>query len=103
MNHASFFAGALAALAVGLTACSGPPPIQSCEGGDGLTPICGFTNPEDLVGLPGGWLIVSEMAFRDGIDHADVDALVDAARASNDAKEGIAARLEKRAPRFTGE
>ncbi len=48
-------------------------------------------------------LLVREMQFRDGIDHGDVDALVDAARASADAREGIAARLEKRAPRFTGQ
>ena len=47
-------------------------------------------------------LIIRELAFRDGIEHADVDALVSAARRSADAKEGIAARLEKRKPRFTG-
>jgi enoyl-CoA hydratase/carnithine racemase len=47
-------------------------------------------------------LLVREMAFRDGIDHADVDRLVDAARGSQDAREGMAARLEKRTPRFTG-
>ena len=47
-------------------------------------------------------VIVRELAFRDGIEHRDVDALVSAARGSNDAKEGIAARLEKRAPVFTG-
>ncbi len=47
-------------------------------------------------------LLVREMAFRDGIPHADVDALVDAARTSGDAREGMAARLEKRAPRFEG-
>jgi enoyl-CoA hydratase/carnithine racemase len=47
-------------------------------------------------------LLVREMAFRDEIAHADVDALVDAARTSADAREGMAARLEKRAPRFEG-
>ncbi|GAB4333966.1 MAG: enoyl-CoA hydratase/isomerase family protein [Dehalococcoidia bacterium] len=48
-------------------------------------------------------LLVREMAFRDGIRHDDVDALVDAARRSADAREGIAARLEKRRPEFRGE
>jgi enoyl-CoA hydratase/carnithine racemase len=47
-------------------------------------------------------LLVREMAFRDAIPHADVDALVDAARTSNDAREGMRARLEKRAPDFRG-
>ena len=47
-------------------------------------------------------LLVREMAFRDTIPHADVDALVDAARTSNDAREGMRARLEKRAPDFRG-
>ncbi len=47
-------------------------------------------------------LLVREMAFRDGIDHAEVDVLVRAARDSADAREGIAARLERRQPRFTG-
>jgi enoyl-CoA hydratase/carnithine racemase len=48
-------------------------------------------------------LLVREMAFRDGIAHKDVDALVEAARTSADAREGMAARLEKRAPVFRGE
>jgi enoyl-CoA hydratase/carnithine racemase len=47
-------------------------------------------------------LLVREMQFRDGIGHADVDALIQAARTSEDAREGIAARLEKRAPVFQG-
>ncbi len=47
-------------------------------------------------------LLVREMAFRDAIPHADVDALVDAARTSADAREGMAARLEKRAAKFEG-
>ncbi len=47
-------------------------------------------------------LLVREMAFRETIPHADVDALVDATRGSADAREGMAARLEKRSPRFEG-
>lgn len=47
-------------------------------------------------------LLVREMAIRDGIDHSDIDRLISAARASDDAKEGIQARLEKRAPAFRG-
>jgi enoyl-CoA hydratase/carnithine racemase len=47
-------------------------------------------------------LLLREMTFRDGIEHADVDELVKKARDSNDAKEGKAARLAKRPPSFTG-
>ena len=48
-------------------------------------------------------LLVREMKFRDAITHDDVDALVETARTSADSREGIAARLEKRAPSFTGQ
>lgn len=47
-------------------------------------------------------MIVRQLAFRDGVSHDDVDALVQAARSSNDAREGMSARMEKREPRFTG-
>ncbi len=47
-------------------------------------------------------LLVRAMGFRDAIAHADVDALVAAASASADAREGIAAMLERRAPKFEG-
>jgi enoyl-CoA hydratase/carnithine racemase len=47
-------------------------------------------------------LLVRAMAFRDGIPHEDVDALVAAAGRSADAREGIAAMLERRSPRFEG-
>jgi enoyl-CoA hydratase/carnithine racemase len=47
-------------------------------------------------------VLLREMAFRDTIPHEDVDRLVAAARTSADAREGMAARLEKRQPRFTG-
>ena len=47
-------------------------------------------------------MLVRQMAFRDGIAHDDIDDLMQAARESNDAKEGVAARMEKREARFTG-
>ena len=47
-------------------------------------------------------VINREMAFRDQIPHADVDRLVQAAGASEDAKTGIAARLAGKIADFTG-
>ncbi len=48
-------------------------------------------------------LIVREMDFRDHIPHEDVDKLVQAARESQDAKEGIRALFERRPAVFRGE
>ena len=48
-------------------------------------------------------VIIRELAFRDDIPHDDINQLVTVARSSKDAREGIAARLEKRTPFFTGE
>ena len=45
-------------------------------------------------------LITRQMAFREGIPHDDVDRLVAATRGSEDSREGIAARLERRRPAF---
>ena len=47
-------------------------------------------------------LINREMAFRDQIPHDDVDLIVDKARTSQDAQEGMRARLEKRRAQFKG-
>ena len=47
-------------------------------------------------------LTVKQLEFRDGIKHDDVDALVQAAMKSQDAQEGMKARLEKRTARFQG-
>ncbi len=48
-------------------------------------------------------LLVREMDFRDQIEHKDVDDLVQQARASQDAKEGIRALFERRPAEFRGE
>ena len=47
-------------------------------------------------------VINREMAFRDHIEHGDVDALVAATANSEDMRIGVAARLAKETPRFTG-
>jgi enoyl-CoA hydratase/carnithine racemase len=47
-------------------------------------------------------LIVREMAFRDQIAHKDVDELVEQVRRSEDAQEGITARLARRKADFKG-
>src|SRR5258706_395051 len=46
--------------------------------------------------------LVRQMDFRDGIPHDDIDALVARVYSSDDLREGIRARLERRPPRFTG-
>ena len=47
-------------------------------------------------------LIIRQLTFRDNIPNDDIDTMVSAARSSNDAKEGIKAKLEKRKPVFRG-
>ena len=47
-------------------------------------------------------MIIRQLDYRGGIDRKDTEALVRAARASADAREGMAARLERRPARFTG-
>ena len=47
-------------------------------------------------------LTVRQLQIRDTIPHEDVDALVRAAMKSDDAREGMLARLEKRVARFGG-
>jgi enoyl-CoA hydratase/carnithine racemase len=47
-------------------------------------------------------MIVRQMAFRDAVEHKEVDALVEEVRGSEDAQEGMAARLERRKPNFRG-
>lgn len=47
-------------------------------------------------------VITREMQFRDTIPHDDIDLIVDKARTSQDAQEGMKARLERRKAHFKG-
>ncbi len=51
-----------------LLACGGEPRVLTdCSPADGVTPICGFENPEDLARLPGGsWIVVSQSSGSGG-------------------------------------
>lgn len=46
--------------------------------------------------------LIRGMSFRDRIEHADVDDLLGVVHSSEDAREGTAARLERRTPLFRG-
>ena len=47
-------------------------------------------------------VLTRQMQFRDDIAHDDVDAMVESARQSQDAKRGIAARLARDTAEFQG-
>ena len=50
-----------------LACTGGPGAITDCAAADGVTPICGFQNPEDLAHLPGAsWVAVSQFAGMQG-------------------------------------
>ncbi|HJN49065.1 MAG: enoyl-CoA hydratase/isomerase family protein [Pseudomonadales bacterium] len=56
--------------------------------------------PLSLIAMKG--LLNRLMDYRDGIDHAAVDLLVGKASSSEDAREGVAARMQKRPAEFKG-
>ncbi len=63
VNRRRGIASLLALAVAGLVGCvGGPDPISTCAAADGLTPVCGFTNPEDLVRIDDEWMLVSEMS-----------------------------------------
>ena len=49
-----------------LLGCSSAEIITDCRPHAGLRPVCGFRNPEDLVALPDGGVLVSQMGRMDG-------------------------------------
>ena len=57
--------------------------------------------PLSLAGIKA--LLARALAARDQVAHDDLDALIQAARRSQDASEGRRAMLEKRKPVFRGE
>jgi hypothetical protein len=65
MNRIAIF---LPTISLFLMGCqSDVTPIVECEPDKGLTPICGFQNPEDLAVIPDSrWMIVSQFGSMDG-------------------------------------
>ena len=49
--------------AIAIAGCAKPDPLLECTAARGVTPICGFQNPEDLVAPDDDWLLVSQMAL----------------------------------------
>src|SRR2546429_9997734 len=68
---------------------------------EGLARTIAANAPLSLRGMK--QTILRALAARDAIDHADLDQLAAQARRSRDAREGVRAMLEKRAPDFRGE
>ena len=66
-RHAVVRAALVAFAALVALACGRAEPVLSCDAVGPATPICGFTNPEDLELLPdGSGLVVSEFGAMDG-------------------------------------
>ena len=54
--------GCAAVLLAALAGCDAEPPVNGCVTAAGLTPVCGFSNPEDMELLPdGSTLLISQM------------------------------------------
>lgn len=75
-------------------------PDRLQQAADELVKRLAANAPLSLIAMKG--LLNRLMAFREGIEHGVVDRLVTNASSSKDAQEGIAARMEKRSPKFTG-
>jgi enoyl-CoA hydratase/carnithine racemase len=76
------------------------PPHRLAGEADAIIDRLAANAPLSLRAIKG--VINREMAFRDHIDHDDVDRLVAMARGSDDARIGMAARLAGEPARFTG-
>ncbi|MBW2415458.1 MAG: SMP-30/gluconolactonase/LRE family protein [Deltaproteobacteria bacterium] len=63
----------VALLALPIAGCGGEP-ILSCEAANGIEPVCGLTNPEDLAPLPeyAHAMLVSQFGSMDGSKHGSI-------------------------------
>jgi hypothetical protein len=61
VKHTSIVLGSCVSVAWLALACGEARVLTECTAADGVTPICGFENPEDLAPFPGGsWIVVSQ-------------------------------------------
>lgn len=77
MTYSNYFQLALLAAVFSIIGCSQPETIQSCKSIEGMEPICGLQNPEDIESIGDGRTLVLSQMPRSGQLNSGSLALLD--------------------------